>query len=216
MTRNLKRGLFEMIEIFKAYIIFSLVLFINFIIQFVIRKGIGLEKILSSSNTHVIIIISLIWALAFTMRFQVAGFRDAIGFSTTRKSFYITVQIFKIIFSIFTLLMCLLYNAVISKIFNSIINLSPLVIFSSTLFMASLGEMLGNFINMFNKTVLGIKLIIITIIIVSMSLSLLTIVIISGGINIDLHITSISFTALSVSVFLSIINWFLIKKCSLK
>lgn len=216
IIRNLKRQLINMIGITKTYTIF----YLGLLMYLSMFRGIhNFEYYQTKINPLTIILFGIIvmWSLSFPMQFQISGFRDAINFSVTRKSFYIANQIFKIILSIFTLALYLIFNVALTKMFSyngffkEAINFSFLI-FSSVLLASTLAELFGNIVNLSGKPL------IFTVLNIMVSSIFMLAIIFSFK---DREITYfynpyINFIILLLSILISIVNWFLIKKCSFK
>lgn len=216
IMRNLKKQLFNMIESVKIYSIYYLLLLS---LLYIGNKNHYFKYYETKSSTLLILLFGIIIMLSLTlpMQFQISGFRDAIHSSTTRKSFYMSTQIFKIVLSIFTLVLYLIFNFALTKLFNyngffKEAITSSLFIFSSVLFASTLAEFFGNIVNIVGKSLIFIILNVMA----SCTFILAMIFSFQDRKPIFFYNPYISFIILSISILISIVNWFLIKKCSLK
>lgn len=164
------------------------------------------------------IITTILFSFIFFMKFEFIFLKNSIGFSSTRKSFYIAVQILKIISSIALTIMYLIFINTVGIVFNyaeiakGFTNISFLFILVS-IFIATLGEFCGIIVNTMSKFI--VFLILFYLIIFFSAPILISQSIYTKSLN-NIYLYTMEFILLILYFVFCIFNWLLLRKYCLK
>lgn len=218
IRRILKNGLVFMLNMILVYIILlmsPLLFILNTKYYTYMAQG---EQFTLGIFASMAIITTILFSFIFFMKFEFIFLKNSIGFSSTRKSFYIAVQILKIISSIALTIMYLIFINTVGIIFNyaeiakGFTNISFLFILVS-IFIATLGEFCGIIVNTMSKFI--VFLILFYLIIFFSAPILISQSIYTKSLN-NTYLYIIQFILLILSSIFCVFNWLLIKKYSLK
>lgn len=214
MIRNLKIGTGFVITTIKGFII-AYLMFLIYIYLFINSNIIPAYELNNKYDVFIKISIIVVFDSCWQIfvQFQSYAFKDALTFSITRKSFYISSQILKFVLCISLSLLYLLFYNVLNIIFNfnrQIIDLGFLL-FASTIFIISINELCINIINLVGRT----KVFSILNFIIGFSSMIIISIITLENIEKSKFTYFICTILLLTSIVISIISWLLLKRCSL-
>lgn len=214
MIRNLKIGTGFVITTIKGFII-AYLMFLIYIYLFINSNIIPAYELNNKYDVFIKISIIVVFDSCWQIfvQFQSYAFKDALTFSITRKSFYISSQILKFVLCISLSLLYLLFYNVLNIIFNfnrQIIDLAFLL-FASTIFIISINELCINIINLVGRT----KVFSILNFIIGFSSMIIISIITLENIEKSKFTYFICTILLLTSIVISIISWLLLKRCSL-
>lgn len=218
IRRILKNGLAFILNLILVYIIIlisPLLITLNTRYYTYIAQG---EQFIFGIFTSMAAIMTIIFSFIFFMKFEFIFLKTSIGFSSTRKSFYIAVQILKIISSIALTIMYLIFINTLGIVFNyaeiakGFTNISFLFILVS-IFIATLGEFCGIIVNTMSKFI--VFLILFYLIIFFSAPILISQSIYTKSLN-NIYLYTMEFILLILYFVFCIFNWLLLRKYSLK
>lgn len=218
IRRILKNGLAFILNLILVYIIIlisPLLITLNTRYYTYIAQG---EQFIFGIFTSMAAIMTIIFSFIFFMKFEFIFLKTSIGFSSTRKSFYIAVQILKIISSIALTIMYLIFINTLGIVFNyaeiakGFTNISFLFILVS-IFIATLGEFCGIIVNTMSKFI--VFLILFYLIIFFSAPILISQSIYTKSLN-NIYLYTMEFILLILYFVFCIFNWLLLRKYCLK
>lgn len=218
IRRILKNGLAFILNLILVYIIIlisPLLITLNTRYYTYIAQE---EQFIFGIFTSMAAIMTIIFSFIFFMKFEFIFLKTSIGFSSTRKSFYIAVQILKIISSIALTIMYLIFINTVGIVFNyaeiakGFTNISFLFILVS-IFIATLGEFCGIIVNTMSKFI--VFLILFYLIIFFSVPILISQSIYTKSLN-NIYLYKMEFILLILYFVFCIFNWLLLRKYSLK
>lgn len=218
IRRILKNGLVFMLNMILVYIILlmsPLLFILNTKYYTYMAQG---EQFTLGIFASMAIITTILFSFIFFMKFEFIFLKNSIGFSSTRKSFYIAVQILKIISSIALTIMYLIFINTVGIIFNyaeiakGFTNISFLFILVS-IFIATLGEFCGIIVNTMSKFI--VFLILFYLIIFFSAPILISQSIYTKSLN-NIYLYTMEFILLILYFVFCIFNWLLLRKYCLK
>lgn len=218
IRRILKNGLAFILNLILVYIIIlisPLLITLNTRYYTYIAQG---EQFIFGIFTSMAAIMTIIFSFIFFMKFEFIFLKTSIGFSSTRKSFYIAVQILKIISSIALTIMYLIFINTVGILFNyaeiakGFTNISFLFILVS-IFIATLGEFCGIIVNTMSKFI--VFLILFYLIIFFSAPILISQSIYTKSLN-NIYLYTMEFILLILYFVFCIFNWLLLRKYCLK
>lgn len=217
IRRILKNGLAFILNLILVYIIIlisPLLITLNTRYCTYIAQG---EQFTLGIFTSMAAIMTIIFSFIFFMKFEFIFLKTSIGFSSTRKSFYIAVQILKIISSIALTVMYLIFINTVGIIFNyaeiakGFTNISFFILIF--IFIATLGEFCGIIVNTMSKFI--VFLILFYLIIFFSTPILISQSIYTKSLN-NIYLYTMEFILLILYFVFCIFNWLLLRKYSLK